>query len=50
MQVLQGLWIVAAGALAARVLPPGLVIALSGGIGAALAAGLALSRHRGARA
>jgi hypothetical protein len=37
---------VAAGAVAVHTLPPGVVIALSGGIGAALAAGLALVRHR----
>jgi predicted MFS family arabinose efflux permease len=46
MQVFQGLWIVLAGALAAHVFPPDTVIAVSGGIGAALAAVLALSRYR----
>jgi Major Facilitator Superfamily len=49
MQVLQGLWIVAAGAVAAHALAPGAVIAVSGGIGAVLAAGLALSRYREGR-
>jgi MFS family permease len=49
MQVLQGLWIVAAGAVAVHTLPPGVVIALSGGIGAALAAGLALAGYRKAK-
>lgn len=46
MQVCQGLWIVLAGAIAARALAPGTVIAISGGIGAALAAALAITRHR----
>jgi Major Facilitator Superfamily len=46
MQVFQGLWIVLAGALATRALPPGTVIAMSGGIGAALAVTLALVSHR----
>jgi hypothetical protein len=46
MQVFQGLWIVLAGAIAAHALSPGTVIAVSGGIGAALAAALALARHR----
>jgi predicted MFS family arabinose efflux permease len=46
MQVFQGLWIVAAGALAVHALTPDVVIAVSGGIGAALAAVLALSRYR----
>jgi hypothetical protein len=46
MQVFQGLWIVLAGALAARALSPGVVVAISGGIGAALAAVLALTRRR----
>jgi MFS family permease len=49
MQVLQGLWIVGAGALAARTLPPSLVIAMSGGIGAIVAAGLALAGRRKAK-
>lgn len=47
MQAFQGLWIVLAGALAGRPpLSPALVIAFSGGIGAALAAALAWSRRR----
>jgi MFS family permease len=46
MQVFQGLWIVLAGAIAAHVLAPGTVVAISGGIGAALAAALALVRRR----
>jgi MFS family permease len=46
MQVCQGLWIVLAGALAAHTLFPGGVIAISGGIGATLAAALALARRR----
>ena len=46
MQVFQGLWIVLAGAIAAHALAPGTVIAISGGVGAALAAALALVRHR----
>jgi MFS family permease len=46
MQVCQGLWIVLAGALAAHGRAPGMVIAISGGIGAALAAALALARIR----
>ena len=46
MQVFQGLWIVLAGAIAAHALAPGTVIAVSGGVGAALAAALALVRHR----
>jgi MFS family permease len=42
MQVTQGLWIVLAGAAASsRAVTPGVVIAVSGGLGAALAAGLA---------
>jgi MFS family permease len=45
MQVTQGLWFVAAGAVA-RALTPAAVIALSGGVGAALAVALALSWHR----
>ncbi len=46
MQVSQGLWIVAAGALAARTFTPPIVIAISGGIGASIAAALALSWRR----
>jgi hypothetical protein len=46
MQAFQGLWIVLAGALAERTLTPGTVIAISGGIGAAAAAALALARRR----
>jgi hypothetical protein len=46
MQVFQGLWIVAAGALAVHALAPDTVIAISGGIGAALAIALALAHHR----
>jgi MFS family permease len=46
MQVFQGLWIVLAGAIAAHALSPGTVIAVSGGIGAALAAALALTLRR----
>jgi Transmembrane secretion effector len=46
MQVFQGLWIVLAGAIAAHALAPGTVIAVSGGVGAALAAALALVRRR----
>ena len=46
MQVFQGLWIVLAGAIAAHALAPGTVVAVSGGVGAALAAALALARHR----
>jgi hypothetical protein len=46
MQVFQGLWIVLAGAIAAHALAPGTVIAVSGGIGAGLAAALALARRR----
>jgi MFS family permease len=46
MQVFQGQWIVLAGAIAAHALAPGTVIAISGGVGAALAAALALVRHR----
>lgn len=45
MQVGQGLWFIVAGAIAGVIAPPG-VIALSGGLGAALAAALALSWHR----
>jgi len=45
MQVSQGLWFVLAGA-AAEAMAPTMVIAVSGGIGAALAASLALSWHR----
>jgi hypothetical protein len=46
MQVFQGLWIVAAGAIAERALAPGTVVAISGGVGAALATALALTRRR----
>jgi hypothetical protein len=46
MQVFQGLWIVAAGAIAEHALAPGAVVAISGGIGAALATALALTRRR----
>jgi hypothetical protein len=47
MQVFQGLWIVLAGALVSgRMFAPGTIIAISGGIGAFLAAALALSQHR----
>jgi MFS family permease len=45
MQVLQGLWFVAAGA-AATVISPATAIALSGGLGAAVAAALAISWRR----
>ncbi|MGH3275436.1 MAG: MFS transporter, partial [Streptosporangiaceae bacterium] len=48
MQVFQGLWIVLAGAIAEHVLPPGTVIAISGGTGAALAVVLAVIRRRDA--
>jgi MFS family permease len=45
MQVLQGLWIVLAGAAAsANAVTPALAIAISGGLGAVLAAALAISR------
>jgi MFS family permease len=46
MQVFQGLWIVLAGGLASFTHSPGLVIAMSGGIGAVLAAALAVTHHR----
>jgi len=46
MQVFQGLWIVLAGGLASVTRSPGLVIAMSGGIGAVLAAALAVTHHR----
>ena len=47
MQAFQGLWIVLAGALAGHPpFSPALVIAVSGGIGAALAAALAWTRRR----
>jgi len=47
MQVAQGLWIILAGALAAsRVVTPATVIAISGGLGAILAAALATSWRR----
>jgi len=45
MQVTQGVWFVLAGAVA-RALTPAGVIALSGGLGAALAVALAFSWHR----
>lgn len=48
MQVFQGLWIVLAGVAAEQGLSPALVIAISGAVGAALAAILALSRRSGA--
>jgi MFS family permease len=48
MQVFQGLWIVLAGVAAEDALSPALVIAISGAVGAALAAILALSRRSGA--
>jgi MFS family permease len=47
MQVFQGLWIVLAGGFAAHAIAPGTAIAISGGIGAALASALALVRHAG---
>lgn len=47
MQVTQGLWIVLAGALAAsRAVTPATVVAISGGLGAILAAALATSWRR----
>ena len=47
MQVLQGLWIVLAGAVAsANAVTPAAAIAISGGLGAVLAAALAISRTR----
>ncbi len=47
MQVAQGLWIVLAGALAAsRIVTPATVVAVSGGLGAILAAALATSWRR----
>ncbi len=45
MQVSQGLWFIAAGA-AAEALSPAVVIAISGGLGAALAVALAISWRR----
>jgi MFS family permease len=45
MQVSQGIWIVLAGAAASKVMSPAEVIAISGGLGAALAVGLAVSWH-----
>jgi MFS family permease len=45
MQVFQGLWIVLAGAIAVHTLAPGTVIAISGGLGAALATALALTQR-----
>lgn len=47
MQVCQGLWIVLAGVVAAHAFSPALVIAVSGGVGAVLAAILALTRRAG---
>ena len=46
MQVSQGLWIVGAGAIAAHTFTPATVIAISGGLGAASAAALAISWRR----
>jgi MFS family permease len=47
MQVTQGLWIVLAGAAASsNVVTPGVAIAASGGLGAVLAAALAMMWHR----
>jgi MFS family permease len=46
MQVFQGLWIVLAGAVAAHVMTPGTVIAVSGGVGAAAAGVLTLAWRR----
>jgi hypothetical protein len=46
MQVCQGLWILLAGGLASITHSPSMIIAISGGIGAALAATLALVHHR----
>lgn len=47
MQVLQGLWILLAGAaVSARLLAPGTMIAISGGVGAVLAAVLAVGQRR----
>ena len=50
MQITQGLWIVLAGAGASsNAVPPAIAIAISGGLGAILAAALATNwRHRGA--
>ncbi|MGE5290534.1 MAG: MFS transporter [Micromonosporaceae bacterium] len=45
MQVTQGIWFILAGAAAER-MTPAMVIAISGGIGAALAVTLAVSWHR----
>jgi len=45
MQVSQGLWFIAAGA-AAEAVSPAEVIAISGGLGAAMAAALAISSRR----
>jgi MFS family permease len=50
MQVCQGLWIVLAGAVATKTFSPGTVIAVSGGIGAVLAAALAISWRKEAKA
>jgi MFS family permease len=46
MQVCQGVWIVIAGALAAHAYSPAAVIAISGGIGAVVAAALAIGWRR----
>jgi hypothetical protein len=46
MQVCQGVWIVVAGALAAHAYSPAAVIAISGGIGAVVAAALAIGWRR----
>jgi MFS transporter len=46
MQVCQGVWIVVAGALAAHAYSPATVIAISGGIGAVIAAALAIGWRR----
>ena len=47
MQVSQGLWIILAGAAASsRVISPATAIAISGGLGAILAAALAISTPR----
>ena len=46
MQVCQGLWILLAGGLASITHSPSMIIAISGGIGTALAAALAVTHHR----
>jgi hypothetical protein len=47
MQVTQGLWIVLAGAAASSgAVTPAAAIAISGGLGAILAAALAITVHR----